>query len=55
MNAQHPLAANYQARYRAESDRPAPVLRRKKCACGATVTAKQLQQFGCCVKCARAA
>lgn len=55
MNAQHPLAANYQARYRAESAKPGPDLRRKKCACGATITAKQFSIYGKCDKCARAA
>jgi hypothetical protein len=31
------------------------VLRRKKCACGKEVTAKQLVQYGKCVICVRAA
>lgn len=30
-------------------------LRRKRCACGKIVTAKQLQQYGACDPCARAA
>lgn len=35
---------------------PAPVtLRRKRCACGTVVTAKQLSQYGACTKCVRIA
>lgn len=30
-------------------------LRRKRCACGKIVTAKQLQQYGACSACVRAA
>lgn len=30
-------------------------LRRKKCACGKVVTSKQLQQYGACDPCVRAA
>lgn len=48
-----PIGGNVEARYRAESAKPGPVLRRKKCACGATVTAKQLQIYGACEKCAK--
>lgn len=50
-----PIAGNVEARYRAESARPAVSLIRKRCACGTTVTAKQLQQYGACNKCVRAA
>lgn len=34
---------------------PAVSLRRKRCACGKVVTAKQLVQYGACNTCARAA
>jgi hypothetical protein len=35
---------------------PAPIaLVRKRCACGKVVTSKQLQQYGACDSCARAA
>lgn len=36
------------------SDRPI-TLRRRRCACGKCVTAKQLVQYGACVTCVRAA
>lgn len=42
--------------YRERTAAEPPVsLRRKKCACGKVVTAKQLVQYGACVMCARAA
>jgi hypothetical protein len=53
--AQHRLAPAFEARYRAQSAKPAPVLIRKRCACGATVIAKQLAQYGMCAKCVKAA
>lgn len=40
--------------YRERTAAEPPVsLRRKKCACGKVVTAKQLVQYGACVSCAR--
>jgi hypothetical protein len=53
--AQNRLAPDFQARYRAESNRAPVSLRRKKCACGTTVTAKQLIQYLVCAKCVKAA
>jgi hypothetical protein len=44
------------ALYRAQTAASIPLtLRRKHCACGKVVTAKQLHQYGACDPCARAA
>jgi hypothetical protein len=44
------------ALYRAQTAALVPVtLRRKRCACTKVVTAKQLQQYGACDACVRAA
>jgi hypothetical protein len=38
--------------YRANTAASTPItLRRKRCACGAVTTAKQLNQYGACTKC----
>jgi hypothetical protein len=47
---------NSTAAFRATTAATPPItLRRKRCACGVVVTAKQLTQFGGCVACVRAA
>lgn len=42
--------------YREQTATTRPIsLRRRRCACGKVVTAKQLVQYGACVACVRAA
>jgi hypothetical protein len=45
------LSPDNEAMFRERSAKPPMVLRRRKCACGAVVTALQLTRFGKCEKC----
>jgi hypothetical protein len=48
------LTPNFEADFRRRSNTPSVSLIRKRCACGTTVTAKQMKRHGKCNSCVRA-